>query len=224
MTLSSPPRIVCFDLGGVVVRICRSFEEATLAAGVPLRRVPVDESARSRQRHLIAQHQLGSLDGRSFLASLAEALDHTFTVDELDRIHRAILRDEYPGIVETIAAINALGITTACLSNTNDDHWDELVTMPALRAMHALHASHLWGLAKPDAAIYRRFELERRASGREILFFDDLDENVTAALSLGWDAVRIDHTGDTAAQVREALATRGVDLSAAATAPSSRPG
>lgn len=212
---SVAPRIVCFDLGGVVVRICRSFEEAILAAGLPLRRVPADAASRARQQDLISRHQLGTLDARAFLLGLAGALDHVYTVDELARIHRAVLRGEYPGIADAVAAINRRGLRTACLSNTNDDHWDELVALPALQAMHARHASHLWGLAKPDAAIYRRFERETGAAGREILFFDDLDENVAAARAVGWDAVRIDHAGDTADQVLAALAARGVAVAVA---------
>lgn len=207
-----PPRVVCFDLGGVVVRICRSFEEAALAASVPLRPLPTDAQSLERRRDLIERHQLGQLDARGFHASLAEALGELYSAAEVARVHAAVLRGEYPGIESTIRSIGARGIMTACLSNTNDDHWDALVAMPALQALGARHASHLWGLSKPGEAIYRRFERERNARGSEILFFDDLEENVRAALALGWDAVQIDHTGDTAAQVRAALAARGVTL------------
>jgi putative hydrolase of the HAD superfamily len=82
--------------------------------------------------------------------------------------------------------------------------------MPAIAAMHERHASHLFGLSKPGEAIYRRFETALGARGGEILFFDDLADNVATAERIGWDAVRIDHEGDTAAQVRAALDERGV--------------
>lgn len=207
-----PLRVVCFDLGGVVVRICRSFEEAALAAGVPLRRIPNDAEALRRQRDLVERHQLGHLGAHDFHRALASALGEVYSTDELARAHAAVLRGEYPGIEATIRLIGAAGLTTACLSNTNDDHWDALLAMPALQAMHARHASHLWGLAKPSEAIYRRFEREIAARGEEILFFDDLEENVRAARSIGWDAVQIDHGGDTAEQVRQSLADRGIVL------------
>jgi putative hydrolase of the HAD superfamily len=205
-------RVVCFDLGGVVVRICRSFEEAALAANLPLRRVPDDERSRATRRDLIERHQRGVLSSQAFHRELARALDAVYSPDELALAHAAVLLGEYPGITETIRSINGRGLHTACLSNTSDDHWRVLTEMPALRSLHARHASHLWGLAKPDPSIYRRFESEVRASGDAILFFDDLEENVAAAMRLGWDAVQIDHTGDTAAQVRAALAARGVSL------------
>ena len=45
---------------------------------------------------------------------------------------------------------------------------------------------------------------------REILFFDDAEENVQAARAVGWRAERIDPAGDTARQIAEALAQHGV--------------
>jgi putative hydrolase of the HAD superfamily len=66
------------------------------------------------------------------------------------------------------------------------------------------------GLVKPDAAIYRAFERDAGAAPGEIVFFDDLAENVHAARACGWDSVLVDHEGDTAAQVLAALRSRGV--------------
>ena len=39
------------------------------------------------------------------------------------------------------------------------------------------------------------------ARADEVLFFDDLAENIDAARSLGWRAEQIDPSGDTAEQV-----------------------
>lgn len=216
------PRVVCFDLGGVVVRICRSFEEAILAAGLALRPLPSDDWSHAAQRDVVARHQLGWIHGPDFFAGLATAMRDVYSADELVRIHRAVLRAEYDGVTELIAGINRAGLVTACLSNTNHDHWTELVEMPSLRLLHARHASHLWGLAKPNAAIYERFERELAVTPASILFFDDLRENVAAAQARGWDAVKIDHAGNTAAQMGEALAARGVVIGGGASTPPQR--
>ena len=94
---------------------------------------------------------------------------------------------------------------------------DERQRLLVSRLVHHLHASHLLGLLKPDEAIYRAFE---RASGfdgtdgrpEEILFFDDLEENVEAARACGWSSVRVDHTGDPAEQMRRELRERGLGV------------
>jgi HAD superfamily hydrolase (TIGR01509 family) len=73
-------------------------------------------------------------------------------------------------------------------------------------------------LLKPDREIYHAFA---RATGfdgapgsrggpEHIVFFDDLPENVAAARAAGWQAFRVDHTGDTAAQMGGVLRGLGV--------------
>lgn len=212
------PRIVCFDLGGVVVRICRTFEEAALAAGVALRPEPPESHAPRRveaRRALVARHQRGELDPRVFHRLMSDSFEGRYTPAEIAAAHNAVILGEYRGMAEVITAIRHAGLATACLSNTNEEHWTTLLGMPAFLAIEHRHASHLWGLDKPNASIYRRFERERGAAGREILFFDDLVENVDAALALGWDAVLVDHADDPARIVREALFARGIRLAEA---------
>ena len=67
------------------------------------------------------------------------------------------------------------------------------------------HASHLLGLAKPDPAIFRRFEELTDRHGNEILFFDDRSDNINATRALGWHAEQINPEADTAAQIAEHL-------------------
>jgi len=71
-------------------------------------------------------------------------------------------------------------------------------------------ASHELGCAKPGSEIYTIFSKTLEIEPSDIVFFDDLAENVGAARAMGWDAVPIDYTGDTASQMRQALASRGV--------------
>jgi FMN phosphatase YigB (HAD superfamily) len=67
-------------------------------------------------------------------------------------------------------------------------------------------------LAKPDPAIYRAFERATARAPEEILFFDDLPENVAAARALGWQAVRVNPYADTVGQIRERLRSFDVVL------------
>jgi 2-haloacid dehalogenase len=63
---------------------------------------------------------------------------------------------------------------------------------------------------KPDKAVYRDAERRFGVAGDRILFFDDLPDNVAAALRMGWQAMAIDHAGDTARQIEAALQRHGV--------------
>lgn len=203
------PRLAVFDLGGVVVRICRTWDEACAAAGVSAR--PARDPA--AHGHLLAPvvraHQRGEIACDGYAAELAGILGG-IGADEVRRVHDAWILGDYPGIASAIDRIHAAGLDTACLSNTNASHWDQLQGSEAFRRIRTRHASHLLRLVKPDAGIYRAFERATGASPGDIVFFDDLPENVDAARGCGWSAVLVDHAGDTAAQVIGALHAAGV--------------
>jgi len=217
--LPPSPSLVCFDLGGVLVRICRSWAESCAAAGVELREAEhfVAEATVRARRALADRYQLGQISVGEYLQGTHELIRGLYSLAELERVHAAVLLGEYPGVSELVARLNTTrGVATACLSNTNHAHWQQLLSDPRTPVLHALGArlaSHLLGCAKPDVAIYERAQEELGRSGAEILFFDDLAENVAAAQRAGWRAVLIDPHADTADQMRRALASAGLQLS-----------
>ncbi len=213
-------RVVCFDLGGVIVRICRSWEEGCARAGVQLRdyeRFMLPQYARARQTHTDA-HQRGELSIRDYCAAIADASASIYDQHEIARIHAAWIIGEYPGVADLIDELNHVPrLRTACLSNTNEAHWNQMLghdpigpMIPSLsRLMHPI-ASHHARMVKPDENFYRYFERQLGAPPESIVFFDDLEENIAAARSFGWNAHQIDHARDTASQMRRVLRGLGV--------------
>lgn len=206
-----PVRLVCFDLGGVLVRICRSWEEGCRAAGVDLRvGFRPDESGEARRVQAVDELQRGRITGERFWSIVSVSFRGVYSPDEVARVHRAWLLGEYAQVGDLIDRLHQRGLETACLSNTNQPHWDDLVAYDALRRLQARYASHEMGLAKPDEAIYRAFEQAIGAAGPEILFFEDTQENAQAAAALGWRTHVVDPLAETAPQIEAALARHGV--------------
>jgi len=204
-------RLICFDLGGVLMRICRDWPEAVAAAGLSHRDSLNGGTLEfNHAHHLTVALGKGEITIDEFSSSVSALLDHRYSADEVCRIHHAVLLDPYEGVASLIDGIHARGFMTACLSNTNHAHWSRLLKFPVVKSLHHRLASHELGLHKPEPAIYH--ELERRVgvTGPGIVFFDDLLENVQAAREIGWDAVHIDHAGSTAAQMEVALRSRAV--------------
>ncbi len=212
MSSPSDVRLVCFDWGGVILRICRSFAQGCERAGLDVRLDTDDPDLYSVRRTISARYQVGEISEKDFFESVAASTREAYTPDEIARIHDAWLIEEYPGVRELIEALHALdGVRTGMLSNTNARHWARRERdFPAAGLLHHQHASHLLGLAKPDERIFRAFEQETGARASEIAFFDDLPENINAANAAGWRGVLIDHEGDTAAQMRSALGAFGL--------------
>ena len=201
-------RVVVFDLGGVVVRVCRTWEEACLRAGVEVREPERFASFELREQRssLSDAYQSGEIECSAYFAGVASATDGLYTPEEVERVHRAWVGEDYPGIEAVIASLNDEGVVTACLSNTNRAHWDDLKgASPACAAIAVPLVSHELHAVKPDDRIYRLAEEALGASPADLVFFDDLEPNVLGARRMGWTSERIDHEGDTASQVRRHL-------------------
>jgi FMN phosphatase YigB (HAD superfamily) len=226
-------RVVCFDLGGVLVRICQTWAEACTRASLPVRSAEwlASDAWRTARRQVGDRYQSGQLECAAYFAELASLSEGLFSAAEFEQIHGAWTLEHYPGALELVRTLNAQpDVLTACLSNTNHAHWVRLVgadgrnEYPAVAELRHQLASHLLRCAKPDARIYalaqatfaRAIVSQARASGAaelrpsDILFFDDLPENVLAARAAGWTAFQVDPSGDTVAQMRGWLAGAGI--------------
>lgn len=217
-----PDRVVCFDLGGVVVRIARSWAEACERAGVEVRDEAVFHQAhlKAERRELSDMYQKGEIDCDTFFLGIAGTTEGLYSSDEVRSVHDAWIFEDYPGMGALIDELNATeGVRTACLSNTNHRHWVEHLLgeahLEATKRIEHKMASQILRAVKPDAVIYERAEEDLRrvfgAERDEIVFFDDLDENVAAAHERGWDTVLVDYAvGCTSEQIRGALVERRV--------------
>lgn len=141
-----------------------------------------------------------------------------YSAGEIERTHHAWLLGEYEGVGDVLRRLVAAGrAETGVLSNTNEPHWvrfeargGQAPEFPSASVLRHIHTSHRLGLMKPDLAIYEAFERGTGFRGGEILFFEDVEENVAAARARGWRAELVDHTRGTAGQIAGVLEREGL--------------
>lgn len=211
MTAASPIRLVCFDLGGVLVRICRGWAEACQRAAVP-NHLRDDEATWHRIHLALSDYEVGRIDSDTMLQRMADVTDGS-TVEEIGKIVDAWLIDLYDGVGELVDEIHSAGLPTACLSNTNDWHWqlmDRDARFADLQRLTHRFASHQIRSRKPEPGIYEHVETVLELPGESIVFFDDLLTNIEAAADRGWQGVIVDHTSETVDQIRAYLKSIGV--------------
>ena len=206
--------LVCFDLGRVLVRICRDWAHACGVAGrtpPPAERLAEHEA---RVHDAVCRVEVGQIDVVAFCAELAPAFG--VQPHEASAAMDAFTRGPYPGAVGLLDELKHLGVPTACLSNTNDRHWQLMndtsshTYFPFDRLTHAF-ASHLVRLRKPDEAIYAYVERATSVPSNAIIFFDDVEANVEAARRRGWRACHINPApDDPIPQIRSFLGEQGV--------------
>jgi HAD superfamily hydrolase (TIGR01509 family) len=200
-------RLVCFDWGGVILKICRSWEEGCAAAGIKAPSKSISAKCLAKQEALSKRYQTGQMSDKAFFRAIAKESGEFHTIDDVAAVHHAWLIEEYPGIGEIIEELNNFAdLSTALFSNTNASHWARMdEDFPIASIIEHKHASHLFGLAKPDEKAFAAFERRVGATGNQILFLDDTTENVKGASDFGWCSEQIDFSGDTAAQISKIL-------------------
>jgi len=184
-------RLVVFDLGRVLIRICNNWQHACEVAGVPAPSRQIDDAVRAEVMRFVIENETGRLDHVSFAKSLGAVLGLEY--EDVLALSDAYMLGPYEGAAELIDDLRAAGHVTACLSNTNSNHW-RIMTDPAdphgqtLARLAHKFASHLIGHRKPQPETFAHVERETGVQPASIVFFDDMPENVAAARQRGWTA------------------------------------
>jgi putative hydrolase of the HAD superfamily len=183
-------KLVVFDLGRVLIRICDGWQHACEVVGitgVDWRELSAAEKVKLEQ--VIHAFDTGDIDLATFAARAGEL--RGLSPEQVIRLSNGYTRGPFPGAGELLDELHDRGHLTACLSNTNANHW-RILTDPAdphgkvLLKLHHRFASHLMRIRKPNPAIYVQVEKELGVPANEIIFFDDLPENIAAAQARGW--------------------------------------
>lgn len=204
-------KVVCFDVGGVLIRITYRWAEAAERAGVATRPdFPAD--AKLWDAPFFVAYEGAQMGDGEYFEKLAAYLGDVSTADA-KRVHNHIMVEPYPQVDQIVRDLNEQGFTTACLSNTNDLHWSDMFNsgrFPANEAINVRLASHLVGAPKPSPQMFQALEREAGATGNEVVYFDDAPANIDAALGFGWQAFHIDPEKPTADQIISGLESAGI--------------
>src|SRR5437868_3609477 len=120
---TSPRMMVCFDLGGVLARIRRTWNGCAEAVGVKTG-LRENELYDLTDFALFDAFQLGAFEPSHYLEKLGSYL--SISAGDALKVHNAILDRPYEGTQEVVDDLKAAGHRTACLSNTNSLHWEIL--------------------------------------------------------------------------------------------------
>ncbi len=200
------PKFIYFDLGKVLVDF--SFEQMCrqmgAAAGIEPQRVQAVLAA-----GLQADYETGKLDSRAaheiFCRQTGTRPDYEAFSLACNDIFTPI-DSMLPLVAQLYQAGHRLGI----LSNTCEGHWNYcLRRYTMLREFFSVFAlSYQIGAVKPETAIFHRAAELAGCQPEEIFYVDDLSGHVTAARSVGFDAVVYQSTAQTVKELRK----RGVEF------------
>jgi HAD superfamily hydrolase (TIGR01509 family) len=206
-------KLVCFDLGRVLVRISDGWSDAFARAGLNHLQDVLASTMRDRptREALSANvHALehGAITPDAFCAEAARMFGRSSA--EIAATLDAYIHGAFPGAVELLDDLRAAHVRTACLSNTNQRHFELMQGWQApvdrvLERIDVVGVSHEMKLRKPAPEIYAALEAQAGVGAAEILFFDDLPDNVAAARARGWNAEEVLSREDPVTEMRAHL-------------------
>src|SRR5262245_4888436 len=100
-------RLVCFDLGGVLVKICRRWSDGCRAAGLDVRGNSAGDRAGNLRRELTHRLGVGEFSEDEWAERVSRETGGLYSPEEIKRIHHAWSQQEYPGALELVDALNA---------------------------------------------------------------------------------------------------------------------
>ena len=192
---------VVFDLGRVLVDFDYSIAARKIAAHGDL--TPIEIEALIGQSGLIIDYELGRVKRREFFGQICRATGFRGTIDEFGGFFADIFTP-IPPMIELHAKLHHGGIPTYIFSNTNDLAIEHIRrNFPFFRDFDGYIFSYEIGAMKPGAKIYEALEKLSGCHGKEIIYLDDLPENVAAGAARGWRTILHETPGKSRAALEQ---------------------
>ena len=154
----SKPKVLLFDLGGVIVRWV-GLDELAKITGRP-RETVIDQFAGS---DIFNTYETGQCGDDEFAAELNQLFDLGLALKDTKSLWNSWVQESYDGTKDMLSELRK-DYRIACLSNTNALHWAHgriypriLMLMPI--SMTALPRISLRRLNRPQKAILFRFRI-----------------------------------------------------------------
>lgn len=170
--------MVCFDIGNVLVKLGRSTKEI------------FDIEDEKELHFLLKSFSLGNINRLDFLKKLKSMIKNkNLALDEIEFIFiNKRIEKINDGVLELVKELENKKINLSIISNTNDLHWSFLEKNLPINSFNEIILSHVYKIEKPNKKIYQILENKTGFKNKEIIFFDDINENILTASNLGWNA------------------------------------
>ena len=188
-------RALLFDLGGVLLDI--DFARAFAAWAEESGSDPAVLESRLRFDHAYRRHETGEIDAASYFNHLRHSLGLDLKDGVMAKGWCSIYVGEITGMRDTLSSL-ADKLPIYAFTNTNPTHqgcW-ETQFADLLKPFCRIFASCAMGVRKPELEAFQAISDAISVPAAQIMFFDDLQENVEGARAAGMLAVCVSSASD----------------------------
>ena len=183
----SKPQAIVFDVGNVLLNLDWTITAQKL--GLELNSEKFENLFLSvRDWDLFHLFEKGLCSEEEFYKAFSSRFLSQISQNEFEEIWNSCLPSEVDGVAEVIQELSER-YTIFGLSNTNSIHFRYFMDrFPIFRNFKKVFTSFEWNLRKPDPLIFQQLLESVALSPNQIVFFDDLPDNVAAAKNHGIQA------------------------------------
>ena len=179
-------KVVLFDLGGVIIRLGDHIFPSSWLQGDA-----VFSLSEWLQSDTSKAFETGLIDANEFARALKSGLSLPQSVDEIIEEFAAWPRGLFPGADDLLLSLRQ-SYNLAALSNINELHVPRMLKEFRLdEYFDNLFFSNELHLSKPDPDFYLKALELLAVAPNEVVFFDDVEKNVSAARDLGINAHQV---------------------------------
>lgn len=198
-TVRHKTRAVIFDLGGVLVpKPYPIFADYERMKGVPIGTVKdlivaagKTGSFRQLERGRISAERFGP----AFTKEGKEILGIDCDFSDFLGFFESHISEPFPEMIDAVQCVRSEGLKTAVLSNFWRYEDQQLSPLPINRNLFdVIIESCCVGYAKPDPEIYTLCLENLRLKPNEVVFLDDLKDNIEGAKEMGIPAIEVHNT------------------------------
>lgn len=195
------PEILAFDLGRVLV----DFDYKITANNIEKYcKYPAEELLKLLiNSPYFTRYESGLISTTEFFSKIKELTGFSGTFDEFAEAMTAVFTPVEP-MIEMHREIKRRGYRTFILSNTNELVVDAFrKRFPFFNEFDGYIFSYEQKALKPDEKIYRALEKLSGCCADQIVYIDDILENVLTARRLGWIAIEYKDPSSTRVALRK---------------------
>jgi len=179
---------VLFDLGNVLVRVNVDMFWRSLNFANPEEIAPYAGELKS----WAMRYEAGEFATAEFMEGMQRIFGGRFRTEQLHDAFERIIGEPFEGMEQLVGRVSQRH-RTALVSNTNEiHHLGSIRLVPALRYLPKHYVSYQLHVMKPAAGFYQAIVRDQQLPPDALVFIDDLEENVKAAVKAGMQGIRFE--------------------------------
>ncbi|MCK9409248.1 MAG: HAD family phosphatase [Bacteriovoracaceae bacterium] len=178
-------KVILFDLGRVLMHI--DFDAFPNGLGLTTQEQRLPYTGLTKK--IVRKYEEGKISTNEFLDAMVPVYNYRFSREQILNAFNDIIVEDNQDIIAFVEEVRAkyrLGV----LSNTCACHWEKVERISSIiKIFPDLFTSFHLGVMKPDPIIYQRVCETISVAPDQVLFIDDLKENVVGAQTFGMKGI-----------------------------------